>query len=59
MSSHVVAIRGVCRAGSRDTPVSLTEPLENDDDPPVIAGTRQYLRDFNRLNEATMNARQA
>jgi hypothetical protein len=30
----------------------------NDDDPRVIADTRQYLRDFNRLNEATVNARQ-
>jgi len=31
---------------------------ENDDDPRIIAETRQYLRDFNRLNEATVNARQ-
>jgi glyoxylase-like metal-dependent hydrolase (beta-lactamase superfamily II) len=31
---------------------------ENDDDPRIIAETRQYLRDFNRLNEATVSARQ-
>src|SRR3982074_3060313 len=31
---------------------------ENDDDPRIIAETRQYLRDLNRLNEATVNARQ-
>ena len=31
---------------------------ENDDDPRIIAETRQYLRDFNRLNEATVNALQ-
>ena len=31
---------------------------ENDDDPRIIAETRQYLRDFNRLNEATVTARQ-
>ena len=31
---------------------------ENDDDPRIIAETRQYLRDFNRLNAATVNARQ-
>src|SRR6266478_8858152 len=31
---------------------------ENDDDPRIIAETRQYLRDFDRLNEATANARQ-
>ena len=31
---------------------------ENDDDPHIIAETRQYLRDFDRLNEATANARQ-
>jgi glyoxylase-like metal-dependent hydrolase (beta-lactamase superfamily II) len=31
---------------------------ENDDDPRIIAETRQYLRDFNRLNEATVNARE-
>jgi glyoxylase-like metal-dependent hydrolase (beta-lactamase superfamily II) len=31
---------------------------ENDDDPRIIAQTRQYLRDFNRLNAATANARQ-
>ena len=30
---------------------------ENDDDPRIIAET-QYLRDFNRLSEATVNARQ-
>jgi glyoxylase-like metal-dependent hydrolase (beta-lactamase superfamily II) len=31
---------------------------ENDDDPRIIAETRQYLRDFNRLNAATADARQ-
>jgi glyoxylase-like metal-dependent hydrolase (beta-lactamase superfamily II) len=31
---------------------------ENDDDPRIIGETRQYLRDFNRLNEATVNASQ-
>lgn len=31
---------------------------ENDDDPRVIGETRQYIRDFNRLNEATTSARQ-
>jgi glyoxylase-like metal-dependent hydrolase (beta-lactamase superfamily II) len=31
---------------------------ENDNDPRIIAETRQYLRDFNRLNEATVNARE-
>jgi len=31
---------------------------ENDDDPRIIAETRQYLRDFNRLNSATTTARQ-
>jgi glyoxylase-like metal-dependent hydrolase (beta-lactamase superfamily II) len=31
---------------------------ENDDDPRIIAETRQYLRDFDRLNEATANARE-
>jgi glyoxylase-like metal-dependent hydrolase (beta-lactamase superfamily II) len=31
---------------------------ENDDDPRIIAETQQYLRDFNRLNEATADARQ-
>jgi len=31
---------------------------ENGDDPRIIAETRQYLRDFNRLNEATTTARQ-
>ena len=31
---------------------------ENDDDPRIIAETRQYLRDFNRLNTATTTARQ-
>ena len=31
---------------------------ENDDDPRIIGETRQYLRDFNRLNEATANARE-
>ncbi len=31
---------------------------EYDDDPRIIAETRQYLRDFNRLNAATVNARQ-
>jgi glyoxylase-like metal-dependent hydrolase (beta-lactamase superfamily II) len=31
---------------------------ENDDDPRIIGETRQYLRDFNRLNEATTTARQ-
>ena len=30
----------------------------NDDDPRIIAETRQYLRDFNRLNTATRTARQ-
>jgi glyoxylase-like metal-dependent hydrolase (beta-lactamase superfamily II) len=30
---------------------------ENDDDPRIIAETRQYLRDFNRLNSATTTAR--
>jgi glyoxylase-like metal-dependent hydrolase (beta-lactamase superfamily II) len=28
----------------------------NDDDPRIIGETRQYLRDFDRLNEATANA---
>jgi len=31
---------------------------ENDDDPRIIGETRQYLRDFDRLNEATANARE-
>jgi len=31
---------------------------ENDDDPRIIAETRQYLRDFNRLNTATATARE-
>ncbi len=31
---------------------------ENDDDPRIIAETQQYLRDFNRLNAATPDARQ-
>jgi glyoxylase-like metal-dependent hydrolase (beta-lactamase superfamily II) len=31
---------------------------ENDDHPHIIAETRQYLRDFSRLNEATVTARQ-
>ncbi|MBB6410898.1 MBL fold metallo-hydrolase [Mesorhizobium sangaii] len=31
---------------------------ENDDDPRIIAETRQYLRDFDRLNAATTTARQ-
>jgi glyoxylase-like metal-dependent hydrolase (beta-lactamase superfamily II) len=31
---------------------------ENDDDPRIIAETRQYLRDFNRLNAATATARE-
>ena len=31
---------------------------ENEDDPRIIAETRQYLRDFNRLNEASANARE-
>jgi glyoxylase-like metal-dependent hydrolase (beta-lactamase superfamily II) len=31
---------------------------ENDDDPRMIAETRQYLRDFNRLNAATTTARE-
>ena len=31
---------------------------ENDDNPRVIAETRQYLRDFNRLNTATKTARE-
>jgi glyoxylase-like metal-dependent hydrolase (beta-lactamase superfamily II) len=31
---------------------------ENDDDPRIIAETRQYLRDFNRLNAATTSARE-
>ena len=31
---------------------------ENDDDPRIIAETRQYLRDFDRLNAATMSARE-
>ena len=31
---------------------------ENDDDPGIIGETRQYLRDFNRLNEATETARE-
>jgi glyoxylase-like metal-dependent hydrolase (beta-lactamase superfamily II) len=31
---------------------------DNDDDPRVIAETRQYLRDFNRLNTATTTARE-
>ncbi len=30
---------------------------ENDDDPRIIGATRQYLHDFDRLNEATANAR--
>ena len=30
----------------------------NDDDPRIIAETRQYLRDFNRLNAATTTARE-
>jgi glyoxylase-like metal-dependent hydrolase (beta-lactamase superfamily II) len=31
---------------------------ENDDDPRIIGETRQYLRDFNRLNETTSTARE-
>jgi glyoxylase-like metal-dependent hydrolase (beta-lactamase superfamily II) len=31
---------------------------ENGDDPGIIAETRQYLRDFNRLNAATRTARE-
>ncbi len=31
---------------------------ENDDDPRIIAETRQYLHDFDRLNAATATARQ-
>ena len=31
---------------------------KNDDDPRIIAETRQYLRDFDRLNAATTTARQ-
>jgi glyoxylase-like metal-dependent hydrolase (beta-lactamase superfamily II) len=31
---------------------------ENDDDPRIIGETRQYLRDFNRLNAATTTARE-
>jgi glyoxylase-like metal-dependent hydrolase (beta-lactamase superfamily II) len=31
---------------------------ENDDDPRIIAETRQYLRDFNRLNVGTTTARE-
>src|SRR5258705_687318 len=31
---------------------------ENDDDPRIIGETRQYLRDFNRLDEATVNSRE-
>jgi len=31
---------------------------ENDDDPRIIAETRQYLRDFNRLNASTASARE-
>jgi glyoxylase-like metal-dependent hydrolase (beta-lactamase superfamily II) len=31
---------------------------ENDDDPRIIAETRQYLRDFNRLDMATTTARE-
>ena len=31
---------------------------ENDDDPRIIGETRQYLRDFNRLNETTATAHQ-
>jgi glyoxylase-like metal-dependent hydrolase (beta-lactamase superfamily II) len=31
---------------------------ENSDDPKIIGETRQYLRDFNRLNEATATARE-
>ena len=31
---------------------------ENDDNPRIIAETRQYLRDFNRLNRATTTARE-
>ena len=34
------------------------KPPENDDDPRIIAETRQYLRDFNRLNAATTTARE-
>jgi glyoxylase-like metal-dependent hydrolase (beta-lactamase superfamily II) len=31
---------------------------DNDDDPRIIAETRQYLRDFNRLNTTTATARE-
>jgi hypothetical protein len=31
---------------------------QHDDDPRIISETRQYLRDFDRLNEATANARE-
>jgi len=38
--------------------VAGTKSPENDDDPRIIAETRQYLRDFNRLNTATTTARE-
>jgi hypothetical protein len=31
---------------------------ENEDDPGIIGETRQYIRDFNRLDETTTTARQ-
>jgi hypothetical protein len=31
---------------------------ENDDDPRIIAETRQYLRDFDRLNASAKTARE-
>jgi hypothetical protein len=44
--------------GVIEIPEMATKVPEYDDDPRIIAETRQYLRDFNRLNEATVNARQ-
>jgi hypothetical protein len=41
----------------RDLPIA--DPfLQNEDDPRIIAETRQYLRDFNRLDEATTTVRE-
>src|SRR6202162_6416147 len=42
----------------REAVVAGHKVPENDDDPRIIAETRQYLRDFNRLNTATATARE-
>jgi hypothetical protein len=42
-----------------ELPFTSWAPLPgNEDDPRIIAETRQYLRDFDRLNAATTTARE-